>query len=561
MLRFCSSPFSIKVECLLRLSFLWHCSAHSIRHMMSDILQGVFMLRIYKGLGRPRKVGSVPAFTLLEIVVSLFIVVLLASVAVPTYNRFIANSASTVLEQESNALGRAAASMAGIDGFLSTSHVHEAAVETHGRFSDVVFSLPESTPDPEVLYTAQNGPSSVVYVMSASHLGEVFSVVGVVTGMQVFTSIMDLSEFGAIDSDWSAVDWPAVFLAVYEEFVLANEGFTSEPPGQEEGDGGQEPVHTEFGGLYFTSYTGMDIYNNLPSGENFVKVAGAESHAIALLNDGSVYTWGDSGFGVLDVPADLCSTSDGVVVDVASGGASWGGSSYPSFSAVLCADGTLETWGGEDSDIYPLPAEICDGSAIESIHGSLRNLAVLCENSTMQAWGNNTNGQLGIPAEIQGSISVLYPGLHSYAVILDDASVVSWGQMGSVPAELNNENVVSLGVSNRSAIMLRSDGTWDIWGSFSDGTLLADEAPDSEILFSHVGAGYGYMFAYEQGTGNFMDWGSWGETSDPAYEPNLDAGWSGVPMAVFELGTSGNLDDLIFYGGGLSYGSFAIIAE
>ena len=131
-------------------------------------------------------------------------------------------------------------------------------------------------------------------------------------------------------------------------------------------------------------------------------VSSGESHAVALLADGTVKAWGYNGFGQLgdgtttdrNSPVEVQGLSKRVTAIVAGG----------FHTLALLADGTVKAWGNNGNgqlgdgtttdrnspvDVQGLPKRV---TAI--VAGSFHTLALLA-NGTVKAWGNNGFGQLG----------------------------------------------------------------------------------------------------------------------------------------------------------------------
>ncbi|MBN2377288.1 MAG: hypothetical protein JXD22_12870, partial [Sedimentisphaerales bacterium] len=80
---------------------------------------------------------------------------------------------------------------------------------------------------------------------------------------------------------------------------------------------------------------GSEIYghfNELPTGNDFVRTSAGFAHGLALKTDGSIVGWGDNDVGEIDIP------SGNDFVDIAAG---W----YHSLG--LKSDGSIVAWGSE----------------------------------------------------------------------------------------------------------------------------------------------------------------------------------------------------------------------
>jgi alpha-tubulin suppressor-like RCC1 family protein len=200
------------------------------------------------------------------------------------------------------------------------------------------------------------------------------------------------------------------------------------------------------------------------AGKRVTKVVGGEYHALALCSDGTLYSWGSNSNGQLGngstersfVPVAV--NASGVLADktvslIAAG---------INHNLVLCTDGTLATWGGNDSGqlgnngttnsampvVVDTNGALAGKTVIEIAAGAQHNLA-LCSDGTLVTWGLNSSGQLGI-----------------------NSSTLSL-----VPVEVNragilmNRSVISVGAGYYCSYALCSDGAVAAWGNNYNGQL------------------------------------------------------------------------------------------
>ncbi|MER8186927.1 hypothetical protein [Kitasatospora sp. NPDC094015] len=116
-----------------------------------------------------------------------------------------------------------------------------------------------------------------------------------------------------------------------------------------------------------------------------------------------------------------------------------------SHALAVLADGTVMSWGnndkgqlGDDSAVnkpYPVPVlELKNVTALSA--GSQHSIALL-QDHTLRGWGNNANGQVGDGTTTTRNTSVPVPGLSGVAavaaggahnvVVLSDGTVQTWG--------------------------------------------------------------------------------------------------------------------------------------
>ncbi|MGW5424141.1 hypothetical protein [Streptomyces sp. NPDC003943] len=182
--------------------------------------------------------------------------------------------------------------------------------------------------------------------------------------------------------------------------------------------------------------------------------AGA-GHAVALRDDGTVWTWGDNRYGQLGdgtttartTPVEVSSLTD--VTAIAAG---------DNHTLALTRYGYVWAWGrnnagqlgdGTTADrsspvrvmCLPNPEFGCTGWLNTVTHIAAGGEHSLAANTfgTISAWGNNTNGQLGdgttysspapVQAQVGGDVAALAAGsAHSVAVFRGRGGIYTWGR-------------------------------------------------------------------------------------------------------------------------------------
>ncbi len=195
---------------------------------------------------------------------------------------------------------------------------------------------------------------------------------------------------------------------------------------------------------------------------------------------------------------------------------------------VLCADGTLATWGYNASgqlgngsttrSLVPVAVmtagtPLAGKSVVSFAAGGSHNIA-LCSDGTVVTWGNNGNGQLGnnsttqstVPVAVNTSgvlagktvIGVAAGNTHSLA-LCSDGTMAAWGsnnygQLGnttttdsslpvgvSTGGVLAGKTVVRLMAGAAHSMVLCSDGTMAAWGNNAHGQLGDNSTTQSSI--------------------------------------------------------------------------------
>jgi alpha-tubulin suppressor-like RCC1 family protein len=231
-------------------------------------------------------------------------------------------------------------------------------------------------------------------------------------------------------------------------------------------------------------------------GTNWKSVGGGGNHTAAIKTDGTLWVWGNNGFGGLGTND---STARSIPVTTRLGGTNWksvtGGSSH---TAAIKTDGTLWTWGlngsGQlginDTTIRSTPVTtILGGTNWKSVACGSSHTAAIKTDGTLWVWGSNASGQLGINAITIRStpVTTILGGTNWKSVACGSSHIVAiktdgtlwvWGdnaraQLGindilnrttPVTTFLGGTNWKSVtGGSNHTAA-IKTDGTLWVWG-------------------------------------------------------------------------------------------------
>ncbi|MEX2238630.1 MAG: hypothetical protein WEB00_13970 [Dehalococcoidia bacterium] len=314
-------------------------------------------------------------------------------------------------------------------------------------------------------------------------------------------------------------------------------------------------------------------------------VSASDGHTLAVLDDGSVWAWGNDDFGQLgdggtfsnrSRPVQVAGLTD--VVAVAAGGR---------HSLALKSNGTVVAWGSDvdgqlgnggssANQVSPVPVSGIGGpiqsDIIEIAAGGSHSLA-LRANGNVYAWGKDDNGQLGegagsddqqAPVTVTGlsNVKSIAAGfIHSLA--LEGNKVAAWGddtsgQLGNgttTTADQHSFVFVTTGIignfltevaAGKSHSLARGGG--DVWAWGSDGlgqlgndtTLSSRNVPTAvqladSMFISDIAAGGDTSFALDKG-GALRAWGS--DNSGQLGE-GLDNPPSFAPIPITVSGSAG----------------------
>ncbi len=176
-------------------------------------------------------------------------------------------------------------------------------------------------------------------------------------------------------------------------------------------------------------------------------IAAGDVHTLALKTDGTVWGWGANGFGEL---------GDGTVVGIRSTPVQVTGLSNVTaiaaashYSLALKSDGTLWAWGNNGYGQFAngtmtnssVPLQVTALNGVGSIAAGATHVVALKTDGTVWTWGRNANGQLGdgtfnsslVPVQVTGlaNVATVAAGVISSAAIMPDGSVYGWGGTGA----------------------------------------------------------------------------------------------------------------------------------
>ena len=260
--------------------------------------------------------------------------------------------------------------------------------------------------------------------------------------------------------------WAAVFLAVILIFVLIP---------------------------FSSSFSGHPNSWKLPTGTGKAAMAIGANHGVILASEGSLWTWGETGFGwqVLglgsNVRTQACLRRIGLEtnwVNVAVGG---------STTLALRSDGTIWAWGenlygqlgdGSMAREEATPVRSVPGTDWKQVATAGPHSVALKRNGTLWSWGNNWAGQLGdgttsnsrVPVQVGAGTNWIkvWANLIQTVGQQADGSLWLWGwdysrsQKGSsipIPTRVSADtNWVDVGMGDWMAFGIKSDGTLWAWG-------------------------------------------------------------------------------------------------
>lgn len=240
--------------------------------------------------------------------------------------------------------------------------------------------------------------------------------------------------------------------------------------------------------------------------ERIRSLSGGQRHAAAVLEDGTVWTWGSNSHGQLGTGTAIDHSSTPVQVKGPDGEEYLTGiltvACGDNFTLALGIDGTVWGWGENSS------GQLGDGSFLErrapvralglekitGISAGRSHSVALTGSGAIIAWGGNEYGQLGngelhpcnVPPEnpVFKNAVALDTGRDHTVVLKDDGTVWSWGmnsygQLGDVtrtdrrlPVQVfagasggsRLEDITAIGCGYWHTLAVKEDGTVWAWG-------------------------------------------------------------------------------------------------
>jgi alpha-tubulin suppressor-like RCC1 family protein len=220
-----------------------------------------------------------------------------------------------------------------------------------------------------------------------------------------------------------------------------------------------------WGNLYMEDWWHTLPVPSFGASDPVVSVAVGKAHAVALLESGSVLTWG---WFNATVP-----------YDIQAGGASAVAAGY--FFSLALKAGQVYAWGDEDygDGACNLVADIQDAALTDvvKISATHQHALVLLANGTVRAWGCNDYNQADVPQGLlaaAGGVADIAAGPVTSLALPKAGPVVGWGfiivngDLSNVSKHANvtsiNTVMLSAGWSQNAAVLKnKSIVVWDDW--------------------------------------------------------------------------------------------------
>jgi len=246
-----------------------------------------------------------------------------------------------------------------------------------------------------------------------------------------------------------------------------------------------------------------DILDDIPRNTGrIVQIAAGADHALALNQYGWVFTWGNSNFNLADIPGGI----QGRVVQIGAG---------RHYSLALTDDGQMHVWGSRiAADANVRPQVLRGQPPVQTFVTNVITGVTLLEGGYLLPLSRAGQQVIGnIPDEVQGR--VVYTGdyqiiafsQHNGAAILDDGTVRVWGAemelaFTAFPADAIGNQAREIVAGLNHFTVLLNDGTVISWGEDFYGQASPPNLRNIERIF----AGFHHNYAVDS-NGNIHTWG------------------------------------------------------
>ena len=270
------------------------------------------------------------------------------------------------------------------------------------------------------------------------------------------------------------------------------------------------------------------LQTNMPSARTAIQVSPGLHHSCAIMDDQSVWCWGQNAQGQIgngNAPVDVNQGPVGVLMPAGRTAVALAGGSQ--YSCAVLDDGSAVCWGSNnfgqlgignfvDMDEPTAVTAVPSNRTIAAISGSQQTTYAILDDGSLVSWGRGQNGQFGDGTYTATSLTARYAslpagrtaisiagGLEHVCAILDDNSAWCWGnnsygQIGDgttgtsrpLPTSVSMPGgqgvyVITTGSYHTCAIV--SNASVHCWGSHEQGELglgwdsLTVEPRDSDI--------------------------------------------------------------------------------
>ena len=264
------------------------------------------------------------------------------------------------------------------------------------------------------------------------------------------------------------------------------------------------------------------------STSSWTAISSAANHALAVRQDGALFSWGYGAQGRLGLGSTTNRSSPTQV-----GSSSWTAvaASYYNSQAIR-QDGGLFTWGFAYSGSLGLGTYVNLSSPVQigtsswtAVSAKQNHTLALRQDRSLWGFGINTNGQLAYTTAAQ-SWTAVSMGQYFVAAISNTGGLYVWGANGqgqlglgdqtqrSSPVQVGTSSWTAVACGRRFTLAIRQDGALFSWGDGGNGALgsgaLTNRSSPVQVgssSWTQISAGRYNSMALRQG-GSLFGWGA-----------------------------------------------------
>lgn len=199
-----------------------------------------------------------------------------------------------------------------------------------------------------------------------------------------------------------------------------------------------------------------EMTKEMKKGWNVIQLEASNQFSAVVTDEGNLYLWGNGNMADIKVRSKY----QGKVAKVALTANEY---------IILQKDGTVAYAGYKDkgSPFSQIPKAL-KGKTVVDIAATATSVAAVTDEGEVYVWGSGVKGENKVP-ELSAKIAQIYGGRYHFTALLEDGSVVAWGDnkfsQTSVPSDIaSGADIVNLYVGNHQNYAVTSDGNVHTWG-------------------------------------------------------------------------------------------------
>ncbi len=187
---------------------------------------------------------------------------------------------------------------------------------------------------------------------------------------------------------------------------------------------------------------------------DIIQLEASNQFSAAVSSDGTLHIWGNGNMADVKIRKQY----QGKVAKVALTSNEY---------VCLMKDGTVAYTGQKDKGSPFLLPKKLKGVKFVDIAATSSTVAAVSEDGQVHVWGNASKGEDQVP-EFSAPVNKIYGGRYHYTALLQDGTVVSWGNnkyhQTEVPASAEGKHITNLYVGNHQNYATTQEGELITWG-------------------------------------------------------------------------------------------------